>query len=148
MKRLGGGCQLPVAVFGQKAGKIIRMAALVGALDGKTIIRQEISGPAADAADLGDTLAREILSGVVGKFWRRSTPRDNNLNAVCRLQCLNHIKRRTIVKKGKVYLIGAGPGDPGLITLKGIQCLKKADVVIYDHLVSEEIPPTRKPRSG
>ncbi len=43
------------------------------------------------------------------------------------------------MKKGKVYLIGAGPGDPGLITLKGIRCLKKADVVIYDHLVSEEI---------
>ena len=43
------------------------------------------------------------------------------------------------MKKGKVYLIGAGPGDPGLITLKGIQCLKRADVVIYDHLVSEEI---------
>jgi len=43
------------------------------------------------------------------------------------------------VKKGKVYLIGAGPGDPGLFTLKGVQCLKRADVVIYDHLVSEEI---------
>jgi len=44
-----------------------------------------------------------------------------------------------IVKKGKVYLIGAGPGDPGLFTLKGVQCLKRADVVIYDHLVGEEI---------
>lgn len=43
------------------------------------------------------------------------------------------------MNKGKVYLIGAGPGDPGLITLKGMQYLKRADVVIYDHLVSEEI---------
>ncbi|MCU0581609.1 MAG: uroporphyrinogen-III C-methyltransferase [Syntrophales bacterium] len=43
------------------------------------------------------------------------------------------------MKKGKVYLIGAGPGDPGLFTLKGVQCLKRADVVIYDHLVGEEI---------
>lgn len=40
------------------------------------------------------------------------------------------------VKKGKVYLIGAGPGDPGLITLKAANCLAKADVVVYDHLVS------------
>ena len=34
-----------------------------------------------------------------------------------------------------VYLIGAGPGDPGLITVRGQQCLAEADVVLYDHLV-------------
>jgi siroheme synthase len=44
-----------------------------------------------------------------------------------------------VEKQGKVYIIGAGPGDPGLITVKGLRCLKEADVVIYDHLVSEEI---------
>jgi len=42
-------------------------------------------------------------------------------------------------KKGKVYIIGAGPGDTGLITLKGIDCLKEADVVIYDYLVSKDL---------
>ena len=35
-----------------------------------------------------------------------------------------------------MYLIGAGPGDPGLITLRGVQCLAQADVVLYDYLAS------------
>ncbi|MGA9049745.1 MAG: uroporphyrinogen-III C-methyltransferase [Dehalococcoidia bacterium] len=42
-----------------------------------------------------------------------------------------------MLKAGMVYLVGAGPGDPGLLTLKGAECLARADVVIYDHLLSE-----------
>ena len=38
--------------------------------------------------------------------------------------------------KGKVYLVGAGPGDPGLITVKGLECIERADVLIYDFLAS------------
>ena len=41
--------------------------------------------------------------------------------------------------QAKVFLIGAGPGDPGLMTIKGVDALKKADVIIYDHLVNEAI---------
>ncbi len=38
---------------------------------------------------------------------------------------------------GKVFLVGAGPGDPGLITEKGLKRLRECDVVVYDHLASE-----------
>ncbi len=40
---------------------------------------------------------------------------------------------------GKVYLVGAGPGDPELITLKGLKCIENADVIIYDYLASPSL---------
>src|SRR5262245_44895490 len=39
-------------------------------------------------------------------------------------------------KPGVVYLVGAGPGGPGLLTLRGCECLRTADVIIYDALVN------------
>src|SRR6185437_1253469 len=39
----------------------------------------------------------------------------------------------------KVYLVGAGPGDPGLITVKGRKILERADSILYDHLASERL---------
>jgi len=39
-------------------------------------------------------------------------------------------------KRGKVYLVGAGPGDPKLISLKGLECIREADVIIHDYLAS------------
>lgn len=43
------------------------------------------------------------------------------------------------LKPGIVYLIGAGPGDPGLITVKGLDCLRRAEVVVYDYLANPQL---------
>ncbi len=43
------------------------------------------------------------------------------------------------MKKGMVYIIGAGPGDIGLLTVKGLRCLRKADVVVYDFHLNAQI---------
>ena len=43
------------------------------------------------------------------------------------------------MSKAKLTLVGAGPGDPGLFTLKGVEVLKQADVVLYDALANEEL---------
>ena len=47
--------------------------------------------------------------------------------------------------EGKVFLVGAGPGDPKLITLKGMQCITDADVIIYDRLVNPSLLNSAKP---
>ena len=41
--------------------------------------------------------------------------------------------------KGKVWLVGAGPGDVGLLTVRGREVLEKADVVVYDALVGQGV---------
>lgn len=43
------------------------------------------------------------------------------------------------LKKAIVYLVGAGPGDPRLITVKGLECIKRSDVIVYDRLVSPKL---------
>jgi uroporphyrinogen III methyltransferase / synthase len=48
---------------------------------------------------------------------------------------------------GKVFLIGAGPGDPGLLTLKGKRCLEAADVVVYDYLANDALLAHARPEA-
>lgn len=63
---------------------------------------------------------------------------DENNNLSNRL-CNKHLE-----STGKVYLIGAGPGDYRLITLKAVECIEKADVIIYDRLINKRLLKLRK----
>lgn len=51
------------------------------------------------------------------------------------------------MKPGKVYLVGAGPGDPKLLTLYGLECIQKADVIAYDRLVNPKLLEYAKPEA-
>jgi uroporphyrinogen III methyltransferase / synthase len=64
--------------------------------------------------------------------------------------CCDLIRRvwqilKGIMKSSKVYLVGAGPGDPGLLTVKGRDVLQAADCVLYDYLVSDAIVKLARP---
>ena len=50
-----------------------------------------------------------------------------------------HNRMGTSKKRAHVYLVGAGPGDPKLLTMRGKECLELADVVFYDHLANPEL---------
>lgn len=62
LSRLGGGCQLPLAAYAKTEGPDIRIAGLLGTIDGRILIREEVRGAAASCDDLGTQLAEIILS--------------------------------------------------------------------------------------
>ncbi|HET6460124.1 MAG TPA: hydroxymethylbilane synthase [Syntrophales bacterium] len=62
LKRLGGGCQLPVAAYGVKKESELTLRGLLGSLDGRELIKDEVIGSSDDAEVLGTSLAERILS--------------------------------------------------------------------------------------
>ncbi len=78
-------------------------------------------------------------------FWKQaitgkvSTLLKANKPEVARAELEQSLKDKTSQKRGEVYLIGAGPGDPELLTLRALRLMQLADVVLHDRLVSDEI---------
>ncbi len=66
LKGLGGGCRLPIAALGRVWGRKLELRGLVGAADGRTVLRGRRSGTPAEAEAIGLTLARELLAAGAG----------------------------------------------------------------------------------
>ena len=62
LRTLGGGCQVPIACIGRKRGDILILRGLVGSVDGKVVINDEVRGSVEDGEALGNSLAERILS--------------------------------------------------------------------------------------
>ena len=79
------------------------------------------------------------------RFWERLFSHDRLARQLARGQQLaaeesiNKLLLEPQQSQGSVTLVGAGPGDAGLLTLSGLQQLQQADVVVYDRLVSQEV---------
>lgn len=119
LRGMGGGCQMPVAVFGQVQEGEVTLKAVVAASNRERILSEEMKGSSKNPEELGMELA-DKLSAMGFKKTSSSFVFDNP------------------PLFGRVYLVGAGPGDPGLISLKGIEYIKKADIIIYDRLVNKK----------
>lgn len=75
-----------------------------------------------------------LLSGAVPKLLRQQRGRRAQQTFDALLSSEQKQKAA-----GSVVLVGAGPGDPGLLTLRGLRALNEADVILYDHLASDEV---------
>ncbi len=118
--------QLRERLEGMLPARLARLGALAGrwrervgkrigsALGRRRFWEQVLTGPVAD----------DVLAGREDRAERRMA---------------DALDRNTVESGGVAWLVGAGPGDPGLLTLRALQLMQAADVILHDRLVSDEV---------
>ncbi|HCU65554.1 MAG TPA: uroporphyrinogen-III C-methyltransferase [Rheinheimera sp.] len=111
----------------------------------ETLLPQHL-GPLAELVGRFRTKVQQKLQGFAQRrqFWEKVF--NSNIVSLVQTQQLGAAEAELQQalqdqqsNKGEVYVVGAGPGDPELLTLKALQLMQQADVVVYDYLVSEPI---------
>ncbi|MGY3944403.1 siroheme synthase CysG [Aeromonas tecta] len=112
----------------------------------EALLPQHLGAVAAFAGSLRDRVkARFASMGERRQFWERLLGADRLGQALARgdkaaaNQLADGLFADDAATKGEVILVGAGPGDPGLLTLHALRQMQQADVVVYDRLVSDEV---------
>ncbi|WP_324040019.1 siroheme synthase CysG [Aeromonas dhakensis] len=112
----------------------------------EALLPQHLGAVAAFAGRLRDRVkARFATMGERRRFWERLLGADRLGQALARgdsasaNQLADSLFAEESKAHGEVVLVGAGPGDPGLLTLHALRQMQQADVVVYDRLVSDEV---------
>ncbi|MGY3870682.1 siroheme synthase CysG [Aeromonas crassostreae] len=112
----------------------------------EALLPQHLGAVAAFAGGLRDRVkARFATMGERRQFWERLLGADRLGQALARgdsasaHQLADNLFADESQSAGEVVLVGAGPGDPGLLTLHALRQMQQADVVVYDRLVSDEV---------
>ena len=112
----------------------------------EAMLSQHLGAVAAFAGSLRDRVKTRFASmGERRRFWERLLGADRLGQALARgdhasaHQLADTLFAEESKAHGEVVLVGAGPGDPGLLTLHALRQMQQADVVVYDRLVSDEV---------
>lgn len=112
----------------------------------EAMLPQHLGAVAAFAGSLRDRVkARFATMGERRRFWERLLGADRLGQALARgdhasaHQLADTLFAEESKAHGEVVLVGAGPGDPGLLTLHALRQMQQADVVVYDRLISDEV---------
>lgn len=127
---VGGGCNAPAAALAKTEGGRMGMTAVYADENSKRLVRAESECALPEISDGDKALCRQTKEGGSVRY------------AAARALGQAVAKKVLAAAKGArgfVSLIGAGPGDKGLITVRGLEALRSADVVVYDNLASNAL---------